>query len=452
MAEHCASTARKLNVPHITTAIPWSNPPFPPSPTSGAKLELTARQSRYHLILDAMQTNGANTIAFGHHADDQVETLLMRMARGGSTGMRHVRRWGMGFGDGPGSLGWAGLNGMSKWIIRPLLAFGKDRILATCSHNRLDYVTDSTNFQPALTLRNAVRHWLTLQDDTEMPTLPKILQSELNQVKRTLISSGLRHSAKDPGVLREDVEKIINNSEEVESCVTTVLQCAKRTSPPSTLLLSIDQLPRNMDSDAQSRLVLRVLRLVSPYPWGSPRAEAHRNSRNLQQAAGRLWDQHTRPSPFTVGGGVLWTPVTVLSDGTHRLRLPRPDNSEQMGWLASRLPPLAKNQHPSVTVQGLDKDITEELLQAIDGTSSTYEILWDCRFRVVFCLRKTRELIETFGKGTRIIITSEGKWFLPQLAIHSEAGQERYSLSVRNIDNTKNTIAQATFIRPLTEL
>jgi tRNA(Ile)-lysidine synthase len=33
----------------------------------------------------------------------------------------------------------------------------KDRILATCQENELSYVEDPTNFQPEITLRNAIR-------------------------------------------------------------------------------------------------------------------------------------------------------------------------------------------------------------------------------------------------------------------------------------------------------
>jgi hypothetical protein len=34
----------------------------------------------------------------------------------------------------------------------------QDRILATCDAHNLEYITDSTNFQPDITLRNALRH------------------------------------------------------------------------------------------------------------------------------------------------------------------------------------------------------------------------------------------------------------------------------------------------------
>jgi tRNA(Ile)-lysidine synthase len=118
-----------MGVQHITTGISWSHPPFPPIPAKGQAFENTARHARYHVLFDAMTRVGAQAIAFGHHADDQVETAIMRIAQGttelGVGGMRRCRRWGMGPGHGAGTLGWAGYDGMSRWILRPLLDVGK---------------------------------------------------------------------------------------------------------------------------------------------------------------------------------------------------------------------------------------------------------------------------------------------------------------------------------------
>ncbi|KAI9070009.1 PP-loop, partial [Trametes sanguinea] len=112
--------------------------------------------------MDKLQTD---VIAFAHHADDQVETAIMRMSQGsGSRGlaaMRPVRRWGMGKKDNEYFA--FGADGMRKWIVRPLLHVSKDRLLATCEANKLEYIHDPTNFQPDLTFRNRIRQTLLLK-------------------------------------------------------------------------------------------------------------------------------------------------------------------------------------------------------------------------------------------------------------------------------------------------
>lgn len=129
MTEQCSELASLLQVKHMKLRIPWNDPPFPELPWKGAAFEKIAREARYHVLLKAMVREQISVIAFGHHVDDQVETALLRISRGsselGASGMRPCRRWGMGFGNGPGSLGWAGHLGMDKWIIRPLLVFPK---------------------------------------------------------------------------------------------------------------------------------------------------------------------------------------------------------------------------------------------------------------------------------------------------------------------------------------
>ena len=135
MAESCAKFARSLpGVEHVTTKVPWSIPPFPRRPVPGVEaFENTARLVRYEVLFRCMNSvPPANVIALGHHADDQVETSLMRFGRGttelGGGGMRSCRRWGMGHLDPElreNTLGWSGLDGMDKWIVRPLLDVSK---------------------------------------------------------------------------------------------------------------------------------------------------------------------------------------------------------------------------------------------------------------------------------------------------------------------------------------
>lgn len=140
MTARCRELSASLGIPNVAISIPWSQPPFPPKPLPGQAIEEVARAARSQLLFDAMQEHECDVLVMGHHADDQVETALMRLLRqspssqNGATGSavnlhnaitRPYRRWGMGFKSEPGSLGWAGLPGMDKWIARPLLSLPK---------------------------------------------------------------------------------------------------------------------------------------------------------------------------------------------------------------------------------------------------------------------------------------------------------------------------------------
>jgi tRNA(Ile)-lysidine synthase len=90
---------------------------------------------------------GADAVAVGHHADDNVETILQRIVRGthlrGLAGIPACRPLAPG---GPP-------------LIRPLLELRRERIEAFCRRRGLDWVTDESNAEPAYR-RNFIRHEL----------------------------------------------------------------------------------------------------------------------------------------------------------------------------------------------------------------------------------------------------------------------------------------------------
>lgn len=103
---------------------------------TGEAIESVARTARYRLMFDAMvqeqeRRRVVHVLATGHHADDQIETVLMRLGSGstvlGLGGMRPVRRFGMAMGKNERDFGWFGHEGLNRWIVRPLLDVPKVR-------------------------------------------------------------------------------------------------------------------------------------------------------------------------------------------------------------------------------------------------------------------------------------------------------------------------------------
>jgi tRNA(Ile)-lysidine synthase len=132
MARAAENTAGRFKAPHVELRVPWGKAPFPKRPRSGEAVESPARNARYQLLFDTMVRRDVHVLATGHHADDQVETVLMRLGAGSSVlglgGMRPLRRFGMALGKGENDFGWFGHEGLNRWIVRPLLEVPKVRI------------------------------------------------------------------------------------------------------------------------------------------------------------------------------------------------------------------------------------------------------------------------------------------------------------------------------------
>jgi tRNA(Ile)-lysidine synthase len=97
--------------------------------------EEAARILRYRFLFEQARQMGAQAVAVAHSADDQVETVLMHLLRGsGLAGLK-----GMQFFSLP--------NAWSQKIplVRPLLEFWRDEILAYCEEHGLSPVLDPSN-------------------------------------------------------------------------------------------------------------------------------------------------------------------------------------------------------------------------------------------------------------------------------------------------------------------
>jgi tRNA(Ile)-lysidine synthase len=126
-AESVAELCEQLGVPHAILAVEWDIAP-------DSAIQEKAREVRYGALAAWMRDSGLSTLATGHHLDDQVETLVMRLNRGagvrGLSGMRPLATI-----PGHPELG----------LARPLLAWRHSELAAICSAAGVKSFADPSN-------------------------------------------------------------------------------------------------------------------------------------------------------------------------------------------------------------------------------------------------------------------------------------------------------------------
>ncbi|WP_419722903.1 tRNA lysidine(34) synthetase TilS [Sphingobium aquiterrae] len=118
----------------------------PPVPITG-NLQSAARTARYALLQQWRDAQGLDWLMTAHHADDQLETLLMRLNRGSGVG------------------GLAGVRARSGHVLRPLLGWRRAELRAVAEAADMPFVLDPSNADPrfvraALRARLAAADWL----------------------------------------------------------------------------------------------------------------------------------------------------------------------------------------------------------------------------------------------------------------------------------------------------
>lgn len=107
--------------------------------THGLSPEEAGRKLRYAFFEELADTHRLNRVATGHHLDDHIETVLMRIIKG--TGLHGLR----------------GIPVIRPPYIRPLRAVTRAEIMEYLSLRKLRYRTDQSN-QNRTYLRNRIRH------------------------------------------------------------------------------------------------------------------------------------------------------------------------------------------------------------------------------------------------------------------------------------------------------
>ena len=106
-------------------------------------VETAARTLRYEFLSKVKRDSNFDAITLAHHADDQAETILMRLLRGTSA-------------TGLSAMKFRTLSEDYGLLIRPLLRFRKVELENFCREKNLSPRLDSTNFTTEAT-RNKIR-------------------------------------------------------------------------------------------------------------------------------------------------------------------------------------------------------------------------------------------------------------------------------------------------------
>lgn len=130
---------KEREIPVFSTDIPISEI----LKRENGNLQDTCRRERYHYFEQVMKQHHYNKLAVAHHADDQMETVLMALIKGA-----HIQ-------------GVLGMSAEKSWrsfkIIRPFLSVTREQLVAYLNSQSLMYREDASNAKDDY-LRNRIRH------------------------------------------------------------------------------------------------------------------------------------------------------------------------------------------------------------------------------------------------------------------------------------------------------
>ncbi|MFT8916807.1 MAG: tRNA lysidine(34) synthetase TilS [Oenococcus sp.] len=123
-------------------------------PTSG--IENAARDFRYQFYEEVASRLGISTIILAQHANDQAETTLLKLIRGGDWETISAMNWSRPLN-----------NSSDIRVVRPLLNIKKADLYAYAKSTGLEWIEDPSNQDPDYTSRNQIRQVV-------LPALEKI--------------------------------------------------------------------------------------------------------------------------------------------------------------------------------------------------------------------------------------------------------------------------------------
>ncbi|KAI2863160.1 hypothetical protein CBS12448_4176 [Aspergillus niger] len=392
--------------------------------------ETHARRLRFQALGQACRAHSIETLLMGHHQDDNVETTLWRLCTGargaGLAGIPAVTRipechglFGVAESGSSITLLKPGISDyrikttnsnelrltelssnttqhqQTKYkiatggisIARPLLAFPKQNLLATCKANNIPYVEDPTNFDPTLTPRNAIRSLLAEKK------LPRALREES-------ILSLMRKSNMLLRSVTQSSNEILDRCELLSFAPDTGSMIARFPSPPPPLSNKPNS-AEEKKNDIPSLTLRRITELISPFP------ENHFPLRSFEAFTSRVFPPSSsgfqggegsiaKQQSFTLGG-VMFQPLRCDLSSASTSTKTTPDITKEDGgygntylltrqpYMRNRLPilpitvPIDSSSTSSEHSTTKSQETTNMSSSSLSSSSSEWH-LWDNRY------------------------------------------------------------------------
>lgn len=148
-------------------------------------IEMACRKLRYDFWDGMLESGEFSRIAVAHHADDNIETMLLNLLRG--TGIAGLR----------------GMHSDTGRIIRPLLSATRKDIMDYIADNGLDYITDSSNLSSDYR-RNYLRNIVLPDISAKWPSYRQSLEKTihvLSEQEKIISNATDTVLQKNPGTL-----------------------------------------------------------------------------------------------------------------------------------------------------------------------------------------------------------------------------------------------------------
>ncbi|WP_220740910.1 tRNA lysidine(34) synthetase TilS [Leuconostoc miyukkimchii] len=136
------------------------------SKVSDIGVEKQARDFRYQFFEQLAKKYHTQTVVVAHHADDQAETVLLKLIRGGQLSQL------------------SGMHTKNRQIIRPFLLITKQELIHYAQENNLHWQEDKTNQDATYTPRNYLRQVIIPQLKTINPQTVRHINAFANQIEK----------------------------------------------------------------------------------------------------------------------------------------------------------------------------------------------------------------------------------------------------------------------------